>query len=140
MARPHEKLDVWRESMRLVKLVYAATQSFTKEEIFGLTAQMRRCAVSIPSNIAEGSARASRRELAQFLNVAKGSLSELETQMLIAADLGYLDGKNEVFDLSERVARLLAAFTVRRSAQWPRGDGTMFFFFPHFPFPISDSR
>ena len=110
MARPHEKLDVWRESMRLVKLVYAATQSFPKEEIFGLTAQMRRCAVSIPSNIAEGSARASRRELAQFLNVAKGSLSELETQMLISADLGYLDGKNEVFELSERVARLLTGF------------------------------
>jgi four helix bundle protein len=110
MARPHEKLDVWRESMRLVKLVYAATQSFPKEELFGLTAQMRRCAVSIPSNIAEGSARASRRELAQFLNVAKGSLSELETQMLIAADLGYLDVKNDIFQLSDRVARLLTGF------------------------------
>lgn len=110
MTRPHERLDAWRESMRLVKLVYAATQSFPKEEMFGLTAQMRRCAVSIPSNIAEGSARASRKELAQFLSVAKGSLSELETQMLIAADLGYLDMKHEIFGLADRVGRLLTGF------------------------------
>lgn len=110
MSRPHERLDAWRESMRLVKLVYAITQSFPKEEMFGLTSQMRRCAVSIPSNIAEGSARASRRELAQFLNVAKGSLSELETQMLIAAAPGYLDEKSDIFQLADRVARLLTGF------------------------------
>ncbi len=110
MARPHERLDAWRESMRLVKLIYSATKSFPKEELFGLTSQMRRCAVSVPSNIAEGSARASRRELAQFLNVAKGSLSELETQLLISVELGYLDRANELFDLADRTGRLLTGF------------------------------
>ena len=110
MARPHEKLDAWREAMRLVKLVYTATRTFPKEELFGLTSQMRRSAMSIPSNIAEGSARAGRRELAQFLNIAKGSLSELETQSLIAAELGFLDAKHEVFELLERVARLVTGF------------------------------
>jgi len=74
--------------MRLVRIVYGITRTFPKEELFGLAAQMRRAAVSIPSNIAEGCARAGRKELAQFLNVAKGSLSELDTQLLIAVDLG----------------------------------------------------
>jgi len=110
MARPHEKLDAWRESMRLVKIVYTATRAFPKEELFGLTSQMRRSAISIPSNIAEGSARAGRRELAQFLNIAKGSLSELETQSLIAVELGYLDASHEIFQLLERVARLVTGF------------------------------
>jgi len=110
MARPHEKLDAWRESMRLVKIVYTATRAFPKEELFGLTSQMRRSAISIPSNIAEGSARAGRRELAQFLNIAKGSISELETQSLIAVELGYLDARHEIFQLLERVARLVTGF------------------------------
>jgi len=110
MTRPHEKLDAWREAMQLVKIAYTATQSFPKEELLGLTSQMRRSAVSIPSNIAEGSARASRRELAQFLNVAKGSLSELETQLLIAVELRYLVAQHEVFQLLERVARLVTGF------------------------------
>ena len=110
MARPHENLDAWRESMRLVRIVYTMTRAFPKEELFGLTSQMRRSAISIPSNIAEGSARAGRRELAQFLNIAKGSLSELETQSFIAAELGYLDTQHEVFQLLERVARLVTGF------------------------------
>jgi four helix bundle protein len=110
MARPHERLDAWREAMKLVKVVYTATQSFPKEELFGLTTQMRRSAISVPSNIAEGSARAGRRELAQFLNVAKGSLSELDTQSLIAVELGYLNAQHEVFPLLERVARLVTGF------------------------------
>jgi four helix bundle protein len=110
MTRPHEKLEAWREGMQLVKIVYSATRSFPKEEIFGLTAQMRRSAISIPCNIAEGSARSGRRELAHFLNIAKGSLSELETQSLIAADLGFLDAQHEVSPLIERVARLVTGF------------------------------
>jgi four helix bundle protein len=68
---------------------------------------MRRAAVSIPSNIAEGAARSSRKEFAQFLNVAKGSLSELETQLLISADPGYMARSHEAFALVEQVARLL---------------------------------
>jgi len=107
MARPHENLEAWREAMRLVKTIYATTQSFPKDELFGLVSQMRRSAVSVPSNLAEGAARSSRKEFAQFLNVAKGSLSELETQLLISAELGYMPRAHDVFQLAEHVARLL---------------------------------
>src|SRR5687767_3361020 len=107
MSRPHENLQAWRESMTLVRSIYATTRAFPKEELFGLTSQMRRAAVSIPSNIAEGAARSSRREFAQFLNMAKGSLSELETQLLISADLGFMARNHEVFQLADYVARLL---------------------------------
>jgi four helix bundle protein len=108
MARPHENLEAWRKSMALVTSVYATTRSFPKEELFGLTSQMRRAAVSIPSNIAEGAARSSRREFAQFLNVAKGSLSELETQLLISSELGFLERNHSIFQLADYVARLLS--------------------------------
>ena len=108
MARPHENLEAWRKSMTLVTTIYATTRSFPKEELFGLTTQMRRAAVSIPSNIAEGAARSSRKEFAQFLSVAKGSLSELETQLLISADLGFMTRNHDVFQLVDHVARLLA--------------------------------
>jgi len=91
--------------MELVKTVYKVTQGFPKEEIFGLTSQMRRAAVSIPSNLAEGAARNSQKEFIQFLGIAKGSLSELETQLLISAELGYLPQEHQIFD---RVSRLLA--------------------------------
>jgi len=75
----HKELDVWKESMLLVQLVYKVTADFPKSENFGLTSQIRRSAVSIPSNIAEGSARNGFRELYQFVGVAMGSASELET-------------------------------------------------------------
>ena len=94
--------------MRLVRIIYALTRDFPKEETYGLAAQMRRAAVSIPSNLAEGAARSSRKEFSQFLSVAKGSLSELETQLLISVDLGYLVQGNGVFDLTEYLAKLLA--------------------------------
>lgn len=89
--RSHHQLDAWKESMKLVKMIYHVTAGFPKEELYGLTSQMRRAAVSIPSNIAEGAARNSNRELLQFLIIARGSLSELETQLLIAKDLGYCE-------------------------------------------------
>jgi len=94
--------------MALVKQVYELTDKFPSSEAFGLTAQMRRAAVSIPSNLAEGAARAGAKEFAQFLNVAKGSLSELETQILIAKDLGYTGDVGEVLNHPEKVSRLLA--------------------------------
>jgi four helix bundle protein len=97
--------------MRLVKLTYRVTQSFPREEMYGLSAQMRRAAISVPSNVAEGAARSSKREFGQFLSIARGSLSELETQMLIAADLGYLPGDNEIFACLDRVGRLLAGLS-----------------------------
>ena len=107
MARPHENLEAWRLSISLVTTIYAATRSFPKEELFGLTEQMRRAAVSVPSNIAEGAARSSRKEFGQFLSVAKGSLSELETQLLISSELGFLARNHNAFQLADHVARLL---------------------------------
>ena len=96
--RPHYRLDAWKESMALVKQVYQLTDKFPSSEVFGLTAQMRRAATSIPSNLAEGAARAGAKEFAQFLNIAKGSLSELETQILIAKDLGYAGGSVDLIE------------------------------------------
>ena len=84
MARPHEKLDAWNRGIDLVLAVYRATDNFPKEERFGLTSQMRRAAVSIPANIAEGAARRTSKEFAYFLSNAQGSTSELETELLIA--------------------------------------------------------
>lgn len=85
----HKNLEVWKKSMDLVEVVYALTLMFPDTEKFGLTNQMRRAVVSIPSNIAEGAARKSDKELIQFLHIALGSLAELETQYLIAVRLKY---------------------------------------------------
>ena len=93
VARKHYKLLAWQEAMELVTDIYSLTKGFPVDERYGLTSQMRRAAVSVPSNIAEGAARRSRQELKQFLMIARGSLSELDTQFLIAANLGFiLDG------------------------------------------------
>ena len=99
--------------MALVRAVYEATKTFPSEEFYGLTAQIRRSAVSIPSNIAEGAARSSDREFAHYLSIAKGSLSELETQLLIAVDLGYLEQGHSILSQIEEVSALL--FGLRRS-------------------------
>ena len=105
--RGHHKLEAWKVSRELVKRIYVLTQTFPREEMFGLTSQIRRAAVSIPSNIAEGAARTGDREFAQFLNVARGSLSELETQLLIASDLGYINSNDPVFNVLDQVSRLV---------------------------------
>jgi len=83
-------LDVWKKAIDFVTVVYRATESFPREERFGLTSQIRRAAVSIPANIAEGAARDSKKEFLYFLSNAQGSASELETELLIAQKLGYL--------------------------------------------------
>ena len=105
--RAHHNLEAWKISRELVRNVYVLTKTFPKEEIFGLTAQIRRSAVSVASNIAEGAARAGNREFSQFLNVARGSLSELETQLLIAADVGYIKESDPVFDVLDHASRLI---------------------------------
>jgi four helix bundle protein len=91
MEKPHKKLDAWKESINLVMLVYELTRQFPKNEIFGLISQLRRAVISIPGNIAEGAARQTRREFVQFLYIARGSLSEVDTYIEIAQRLGYIE-------------------------------------------------
>lgn len=89
--RPHKNLDVWKNGMQLVVKVYKTTGKFPRSEEFGLSSQMRRAAVSVPSNIAEGLARRTDREKLQFLSICQGSLSELDTQIEISKMLGFVD-------------------------------------------------
>lgn len=87
-------LDIWIESRRMVKIVYDLTKSYPKEEMYGLTNQMRRSAISVPSNIAEGCGRRSSGETVHFLHIARGSLYELETQLYLALDQEYMGQTN----------------------------------------------
>lgn len=105
----YEKLIVWQKSMELFKQVYASTKGFPKSEIFGLTSQMNRAAVSIPSNIAEGYRRGSKKEFVHFLRNSFGSGAELETQFKIVVSLGFVKEK-EILDslgLLGEIMRLL---------------------------------
>ena len=110
--RPHENLDVWKKAIDFVLSVYQETESFPKDEKFGLTSQIRRASVSIPANTAEGAARKSPREFANFLSIAQGSASEVETELLIAHRLGYLDEsaylklRSELDDISRMLTGL----------------------------------
>jgi four helix bundle protein len=106
--RRHQDLLAWQEAMALAKSVYALTSGFPREETYGLTAQMRRAAVSIPSNIAEGAARATTKEFLHFLHVARGSLSELDTQLRLAQDFGYTGDYATPNAQAEQVFKLLA--------------------------------
>jgi len=89
----HHDLDTWKVAVDLVRAVYELTADFPREEKYGLTAQMRRAAVSVPSNIAEGAARSSKKEFGHYLVMARGSLAELETQLRISIDLGLCSAK-----------------------------------------------
>lgn len=89
--KSYRDLIVWQKSIDLVEMVYQATKTFPKEELYGLTNQLRRAAVSVPSNIAEGHARKSTAEFRNFLSIARGSLAEVETQLLIDRRLGYVN-------------------------------------------------
>jgi four helix bundle protein len=102
--KTHKDLDIWRRGIDLVVHIYEATQSFPKEEAFGLKAQMRRASVSYPSNVSEGAARSSAKEYVHCLYVALASLSELETQVVIAERLKYLDGSG-LFEEIEALRR-----------------------------------
>jgi len=92
----HKKLDVWNKSIELVAEIYNLTKSFPKEEVYGITQQIRRSAVSIPSNIAEGSARKGDVETIQFFYIAIGSIAELETQLIISQKIGYIESVEDL--------------------------------------------
>ncbi|HAZ27640.1 TPA: four helix bundle protein [Candidatus Acetothermia bacterium] len=115
--RTHKDLDVWNEAMRLARGVYRLSAHLPREEAYGLTAQLRRAAVSVPSNIAEGAARSSRKEFVQFLYHALGSLAEIETQLMLAKDLHNVQDK-EVEETMERTRRMLLGLI--RSLKQPR--------------------
>ena len=109
MGQSYKDLIAWQKAMALVTEIYRATQSFPREEIYGLTSQLRRAAVSVPSNIAEGQARHSQKEFRLFLSHARGSLVEVETQLMIAQNLGYLSGKDaeHLLGLAAELGRIL---------------------------------
>ena len=107
--RPHQKLEAWAKGIELVIAIYKNSEHFPKEERYGLTSQIRRAAVSIPANIAEGAGRHSRKEFAHFLSNSQGSASELETELIIANRLGYLDEASFALLIHEldRIGRLI---------------------------------
>ena len=106
MTNTHKDLDVWKLGVDLVLQVYVTTKGFPKEESYGITSQLRRSAVSIPSNIAEGYARESKKELIHYLYISLGSLSKLETQLIISIKLGYIKDESKLDDV-EIIRRML---------------------------------
>ena len=118
----HKDLILWRKALDLAVLVHRSSTALPRSEIYGLVSQMRRAATSVPSNIAEGYARRSTKEFIYFLRVARGSMAELETQLLLAQRVGYLP-ESEVIDLQDRideVGRILHAVVtgLRRRSGW----------------------
>lgn len=111
--RSFRELKVWQKAMDLVELIYRVSAGFPREEMYGLSIQMRRAAVSVPSNIAEGQGRRTTRDFLNFLSIAHGSLRELETQITIAERLKYLSPErtSPLYDLASEVGRLLNGLT-----------------------------
>lgn len=111
--KDYRELIVWQRAMDLVEAVYRASAAFPREEIYGLTAQMRRAAVSIPSNIAEENGRNTTRDYLHFLGVAYGSVKELETQVLISERLQYMkaDHSSDLVSATSEIARLISGLS-----------------------------
>ena len=122
MRKAHHRLEAWQQALALVKTIYTQTSSFPKTELYGLTSRMRRAAVSIPSNIAEGAARETTPEFLRFLYIARGSLAELETQILIARDLNYIVDITTVMNELERVSGLLNGLIRSLKSRSPRAS------------------
>lgn len=107
--KTYKELIVWQKSIKLVKEIFLLTDKFPKSEVFGLTSQMRRCSVSIPSNIAEGYGRKSQKEYSQFYSIAYGSVLELETQLIIAREVKFMSESEyvRINSILEEVAKML---------------------------------
>lgn len=120
--RSYKELIVWQRSIELVKATFVLTETFPKSELYGITSQMRRAAVSIPSNIAEGYGRKSSKEYAQALSIAYGSALELETQLIIAQKLGFATGENytNTIQILEEVLKMLNRLQVKIKSLSPR--------------------
>ena len=122
----YRELEVWQRSIDMVEMIYELTRSFPAEEKFGLTSQMRRAAVSVPSNIAEGYGRSARGDYLQHLSIARGSLAELETQLYIALRLGYTSREQSarvyvvLEEVGKRLTRLKNALQTKPHTQNPR--------------------
>lgn len=116
-------LDAWKNGHELVLMVYKATRAFPKEEMFGLVSQMRRSAVSVTSNIAEGFSRQSYREKVQFYSMAQGSLTELQNQMIVARDVGFLPNETyqELFQQSVTVHKIMNGL-IKKSKELSRNS------------------
>ncbi|WP_303063573.1 four helix bundle protein [Acidaminococcus massiliensis] len=110
----HKDLIVWQKSRKLVRTIYTLSRNFPREEIFGLTNQIRRAAISIPSNIAEGYNRHSDKEFTHFLKIAKGSAGEVDTQLILSVDLEYLQESEiqEALALNQEILRMLGTLII----------------------------
>ncbi|WP_085519121.1 four helix bundle protein [Marivirga sericea] len=115
----YKKLKIWEKSMELSLLVYQITSTFPKEERFGLTSQIRRCAVSIPSNIAEGSSRDSSKDFSRFLRISIGSSFELKTQLLLSKDLDFISESDfdAVVEALNEIQKMLNSFIKKMNAE-----------------------
>lgn len=109
MVKSYQELQVWQKAMALVEAVYRATRMFPRNEQFGLTSQVRRAAISVPSNIAEGQGRSTSQAFLNHLSIAYGSLQEMETQLMLAHRLGYLDQliQDQLLENTSEIARML---------------------------------
>jgi len=108
--KTHKDLDIWKKGLNMVTDIYRLTKNLPSEERYGLVAQMRRAAVSYPCNISEGAARSSTKEYIHFIYIALGSLSELETQVIIAKNLGYIPDIEETLNKIELLRRMTLSF------------------------------
>lgn len=112
--KSYKELLVWQKGIQIVLKVYKLTNSFPKDEIYALTSQLKRASVSIPSNIAEGFGRQTDKSFNHFLNISRGSLNEIETQLIIAKELGFIQDKNlynDLLFLIEEESKMINAFT-----------------------------
>ena len=119
MGKPHHNLEVWKRSLNFVTKIYKITANFPADEKFGLISQMRRAAVSIPSNISEGAARNSKKEFINFLHISQGSTAELETQIFISRNLNFLKSNQAepLLQELEEISRMIIGLqkSLRRS-------------------------